>query len=428
METKSNKTLKQKRTKRKKQLSQKMQNLPIKLVSLRQTYGLSVTKLSKLLDIPVSFIRNWETGDSYPNIIELSNLADVYQINISDILEEKPNVDLTSQHPNANLYFQGKILKSFELEKIRDTLNTVHAKDHEPPIENLQAYYSASTRQYLQNHVDKVKQELNARLDNMQEVATLEHNTTNTLERDIRALQKKLATTTDHEEQINLLNRLQSYIDRLNQQLAPMYQPYPVDLTAIVKMLNNSAQPKIKKQLIKFHEYADKLTNNCSLSQKMETINHMNNILVRMHKYDKSLNIPTINLTKIANSLITSQVVEFDKKIHNIHNLEKRLDRINEEYLADNDYTKAVRSLKSCLTSSIKLVKVQINQANLIQDKTQLILDNMNSLQDKVAPKNLKNAHTRKNNRKNNKLHQLIQEITTELKSDLQSLEQNISK
>jgi len=59
--------------------------------SIRKEQGYTQSKLAERLDVSITTIQNWESGNSLPTIAKLVNLAEIYNISIDRLLMREPS-------------------------------------------------------------------------------------------------------------------------------------------------------------------------------------------------------------------------------------------------------------------------------------------------------------------------------------------------
>ncbi|PFM56498.1 transcriptional regulator [Bacillus cereus] len=59
-----------------------------KLKTLRKDYGYSQEQIANKLHISSQAVSKWETGKSYPDILNLIKLTEIYQITLDELIKE----------------------------------------------------------------------------------------------------------------------------------------------------------------------------------------------------------------------------------------------------------------------------------------------------------------------------------------------------
>ncbi|WP_176527726.1 helix-turn-helix domain-containing protein [Bacillus sp. AFS023182] len=59
-----------------------------KLKTLRKDYGYSQEQIANKLHISSQAVSKWETGKSYPDILNLIKLSEIYQITLDELIKE----------------------------------------------------------------------------------------------------------------------------------------------------------------------------------------------------------------------------------------------------------------------------------------------------------------------------------------------------
>ena len=79
-----------------------LKNLPIQLKQLREKKQTFATRSSRKNKRQQSTYNNYETGKSLPNIKEIVNLADLFQINVAELIGEKSHFFIQENQNGAN--------------------------------------------------------------------------------------------------------------------------------------------------------------------------------------------------------------------------------------------------------------------------------------------------------------------------------------
>ena len=86
-------------------------NLEFKLRKLREKHNWSQMEVANQLDISQSAYNKWERGQSKPKLQNLKKIAEIFQVNIVDFIQEQiPNVDLSNSTFEGNSYVVNPIV------------------------------------------------------------------------------------------------------------------------------------------------------------------------------------------------------------------------------------------------------------------------------------------------------------------------------
>ena len=69
-----------------------MQRVGIKIADLRRSHNMTQTELADKMSVSYQAVSNWERGNSMPDISKLPLLAQVFEISIDEILEERSDL------------------------------------------------------------------------------------------------------------------------------------------------------------------------------------------------------------------------------------------------------------------------------------------------------------------------------------------------